>query len=185
VRRLTSIACLVALLLAIAGGARAQDFKQKYVGKSSCAPDIQSDRPDFSLRLDKTRNTYLINRNFSDAKVLLIVQLKGENDKCGAIRDAVAIRHIAKEFQFSCFDPSAPGEVVVGTRNANDTRINGIAIEAWRIDIAKQTFHKATSKVNCTNESYAGSDDGSDLVEEAKKRASQGEAKEPGHGSQH
>ena len=89
------------------------------------------------------------------------------------IRDAVAIRRISKEFQFSCFDPSAPGDVVVGTRNANDTRTTGMAIEAWRIDIVNQTFNKTTDKVSCTNESYAGSDDGSDLVDEAKKRASQ------------
>ena len=170
---MTLFPCLVATLLAVAGSVRAQDVKQKYVGKSSCAHDIQSDGPDFGSRLDKTRNTYLINRNFPKVKVLLIVQLKSENDKCGVIRDVVAITRIAKEFQFSCFDPLARGDVVVGTRNGNDTRIMGMAIEAWRIDIVNQTFNKTTDKVSCTNESYAGSDDGSDLVDVAKKRASQ------------
>ena len=171
--RLTLFPFLVAALLAVAGGVRAQDVKQKYVGKSSCAHDIQSDGPDFGSLLDKNRNTYLINRPFLRVKVLLIVQLKSKNDKCGVIKDAVAITSIAKEFQFSCFDPSAPGDVVVGTRNGNDTRTTGTAIEAWRIDIVKQTFNKITNKVSCTSESYAGSDDGSDLVDVAKKRASQ------------
>jgi hypothetical protein len=173
VTRLTLFPFLVAVLLAVAGGVRAQDVKQKYVGKSSCAHDIQSGGPDFGSLLDKSRNTYLINRNFPTVKVLLIVQLKSGNDKCGVIRDAVAITRIAKEFQFSCFDPSAPGDVVVGTRNGNDTRTTGMAIEAWRIDIVNQTFNKTIDKVSCTNESYAGSDDGSDLVDAAKKRASQ------------
>lgn len=183
--KLIVAACLVALLLAFADDAGAQGPKQQYVGKGSCAPDLHSDRPDFSSRLDKIRNTYLISRNFSNSKVLLIVQLNGENDKCGVIRDAVTIRHTAREFQFSCFDPSAPGEVVVGTRNANDTRVTGIAIDAWRIDIERQTFTRTAGRVSCTIESYAGSDDGSDLVDEAKKRASHGDPKEPGHGSQH
>lgn len=181
--RMTLVFCPFALLLAMGSGASGQDFKQKYVDKSSCAPDIQSDRPDFSSRLDKTRNTYLINRNFPNAKILLIVQLKNENDKCGVIKDVITIRRIAKEFQFSCFDPSAPGEVVVGTRNANDTRTTGTAIEAWRIDRVKQTFNKTSDKVTCTTESYAGSDDGSDLVDAAKKRASQGVTKERDHSS--
>lgn len=171
--KMTLFPYLVALVLVASGSVRAQDVKQKYVGKNSCANDIQSDRPDFGSMLDKSRNTYLISRAFSKVKILLIVELKSESDKCGVIRDAVAITRIAKEFQFSCFDPLSPGVVVVGTRNGDDTRTTGIAIEAWRINIVKQTFEKTTNKVTCTNESYAGPDEDSDLIQDAKKRASQ------------
>lgn len=170
--RLTFVAWLATLLFGLSNGAIAQDYKHRYVGQSSCAPEIQSNRPDFSARLDKSRNTFLVSRSFSHVKVLMIVQFKGGNYKCGMILDAVTIRHLSKEFQFSCVDPLAPSDVVIGTRNGDDTSETGIAIEAWRVDLPKQAFEKASDKVSCTNESYAGSDDGSDMVDEAKKRTS-------------
>jgi len=36
--------------------AQAQDFKQRFVGKSPCASDMQSEHSDFSLRLDKNQD---------------------------------------------------------------------------------------------------------------------------------
>jgi len=48
-----------------------------------------------------------------------------------------------------------------------------IPAEAWQIDLKGLTFKKTRDKVSCINESYAGSDDGSDLVDAAKKRAVQ------------
>jgi hypothetical protein len=160
-------------LLATGGIARAQDFKQRYVGKSSCATDIQSDLSDFGLRLDKTQRTYLIQRRFSDAKIAIIVQYKDENDKCGVIRDVVQVRRASKYFEFSCVDPQAPGDVLIGTsiRNGNVQPVT--AIEAWRVDLKEQKFVEVRHKVRCAIENYAGEDDGSDLVDEAKKRAAQ------------
>lgn len=152
---------------------KAQGVKDRFVGKSPCAPETLSKRPDFSMRLDKTQRTDLVNRNLSHSKVLLIVQYKDGVDTCGVILDAVEIRNMSEDFQFSCFDPLTPEGVVVGTRNTNDSRITGIAIEAWRIDSKQLTFKKDSHKVKCSYESAAGVDDGSDLVDAAKKRAAQ------------
>lgn len=106
-------------------------------------------------------------------KILLIVQFEDETDTCGVIRDVVQIRRISKDFEFSCVDLQAPADVVVGTSRRNGSIKPVTAIEAWRIDLKEQKFIETRHKVTCTMESYAGEDDGSDLVDEAKKRASQ------------
>jgi hypothetical protein len=49
---------IVVLLLATAGVASAQDFKQRYVGKDPCALKLKGDY-DFSFPPDKTRNSEL------------------------------------------------------------------------------------------------------------------------------
>ena len=153
--------------------AKAQNVKDRFVGKSPCAAETLSERPDFSIRIDKAQRTDLVNRNLPNSKVLLIVQYKNEADHCGVILDAIEIQNMSKDFQFSCFDPLEPGAVVVGTRNTNDSRVTAVAIEAWRIDLKKETFNKDRHKVKCSYESGAGEDDGSDLVDAAKKRAAQ------------
>ena len=165
--RLRSAVALAALL-ATAAVAQAQDIKQRFVGKSPCAPDIQSEHSDFSLRLDKSRNTELLYRNMADAKVLLIVQYVQQD--CGVIRDVVQVIHPAKNFEFRCFDPQAPNDVIIGTsiRKYGDVKLVS-AIDAWRIDLKEQKFIETSHKVTCSAEGWAGEDDGSDLVDEAKK----------------
>jgi TonB family protein len=170
VNRLRSAAVLVALL-ATAGVAQAQDFKQRFVGKSPCATDIQSEQSDFSLRLDKTQALTLLYRNLSTAKVVMIIQPNGSGDHCGVIRDLVQIIHMAKDFEFRCFDPQAPADVILGTSIRKGSTKSVTAIDAWRIDLKEQKFIETHDKVTCTPEGWAGEDDGSDLVDETKKYA--------------
>jgi hypothetical protein len=175
VNALRSTAVLAALL-ATASVAKAQDFKQKYVGKSPCSPDIQSEFSDFGLRLDKTQNLTLLYRDLSKVKpkvrIVMIIQPRAENPGCGVIRDVVQITHIAKNFEFRCFDPQAPTDVILGTAIRKFGSIKPvIAIEAWRIDLKEQKFLEIHHKVVCSADGWDGEDDGSDLVDEAKKYA--------------
>jgi len=168
--RLRSAAVLVALL-ATAGVAQAQDFKQRFVGKSPCATDIQSEQSDFSLRLDKTQALTLLYRDLSTIKVVMIIQPNGSGDHCGVIRDVVQITRIAKDFEYQCFDPHAPTDVILGTSIRKGSTKSVTAIDAWRIDLKEQQFIETHDKVTCTDEGWDGEDGGSDLVDAAKEYA--------------
>ena len=96
--RLRSAAVLVGLLTA-AGVAQAQDFKQRFLGKSPCAPEFQSEHSDFSLRLDKTQDLTLLYRDLLAVKVVMIIEPNGSGDHCGVVRDVVQITRIAKDIQ--------------------------------------------------------------------------------------
>lgn len=154
---------------------RAQDFKQRFIGKSPCAPDIQSEQSDFSLRLDKVRNTELRYRDMGSAKVVLIVQYKEPGDTCGIIRDVVQITRAAKHFEFRCFDRQAPPDVILGTAIREYGSMKLVtAVDAWRIDLKEQKFVETHHKVVCSADGFDGEDNGSDLVDEAKKYAAHG-----------
>ncbi len=168
--RLRSAAVLFGLL-AVAGVAQAQDFKERFVGKSPCAPDIQSEFSDFSLRLDKTQDLTLLYRDLSAVKVVMIIEPNGSGDHCGVVRDVVQITRIAKDIEFRCFDPHAPTDVTIGTSIRKGSTKPVTAIDAWRIDLKEQKFIETRDKVTCTAEGWDGEDDGSDLVDEAKKYA--------------
>jgi hypothetical protein len=178
VKRVKTIVVLAGLLAtAIVTKAQAQDFKQRYVGKGPCAPDLQSEYSDLSMRLDKTQGLELYQRRWDRLQVLLIVQYRDQNDGCGVIRDAVRITHLArhKHFEFRCFDAQAPTDVVVGTviRGYGNTKLV-TAIEAWRIDLKQQTFVEVHHKVVCSADGFDGEDDGSDMADDAKKYAAHG-----------
>jgi hypothetical protein len=168
--RLRSAVVLVALLAA-AGVTQARDFKQRFVGKSPCAPELQSEHTDFSLRLDKTQRTTLLYRNLSRRKIIAIVQPTGDIEHCGVIRDLVEITHVAKDFEFRCFDPQAPTDVIIGTAKRNGSIKPITAIDAWRIDLKEQKFVEIRHKVVCSADGWGGEDDGGDMVDEAKKYA--------------
>jgi len=168
--RLRSVVVLVGLL-ATAGATQAQDFKQQFVGKSPCAPDIQSKQSEFSLRLDKTRDSTLLYRDLSKVKIVVIIEPSSSGDHCGVIRDVIQITHIAKDFEFRCFDPQTPTEVIIGTSIRRGSTEPVTAIDAWRIDLKTQKFIETRDRVICADDSWAGDDDGSDLVDEAKKYA--------------
>lgn len=162
------------ICLAVVGGARAQDVKQRYVGKSPCASDLQSEQPDFSLRLDKAQKTTLLYRDLSKVKIVMITQPTGDISQCGVIRDLIQITHVAKDFEFRCFDPQAPTDVIVGNAIRNGSIKPVTAIDAWRIDLKEQKFVPVSHKVTCSAEGWDGEDDGGDLVHEAKKYAAHG-----------
>jgi hypothetical protein len=174
----------VCIFLAMMSGAEAQTFKERYLGKSSCDRDIQSRRPDFSMGLDRTQRTYLVHRYLSDTKILLIVQLQGESDRCDVIRDLIEIRDPSKEFEFSCVDSKVSSDVVIGTSKRRDSMEPLTAIEAWRIDLKENTFNRITHKVRCINENPLDSEDRGDLAEQAKKRADQQKPSEQGSTTQ-
>ncbi len=177
-----SIAAL-ALLLALASVSRAQDFKREYVGKDSCALKLKGDY-DFSLRLDKTRNSELRALDKGTASIVMIIEYRHDGPACGVIRDVVQItvndKHFDepfrdKHFEFRCFDPQAPTDVVIGTILREYGNVKLIpAIEAWRIDLQGQKFVETRHKVVCSADGWAGEDDGSDMVDEAKKYAAHG-----------
>lgn len=164
-------ALVLAGLLAIASHANAQDFKQRFVGKSPCAPDIQSEHSDFGMRLDKTENTRLLYRDLSNVKILMIVQPTANEGRCGVIADVVRITHIAKDFEFRCFDPQAPTAVIIGTAIRHGSTKLVTAMDAWRIDLRQQKFIEVSHRVTCSADGWAGEDDDGDLVDEAKKYA--------------
>ena len=157
--------------LATAGVAQAQDFRQRFVGKSPCATEIQSELSDFSMRLDKTQDLTLLYRDLSNVKILMIIQPRIPSDGCGVIRDVVQIARITKDFEFRCFDPQAPADVIIGTSIRKGSIKPVTAIDAWRIDLREQKFVETRHKVTCSAEGWAGEDDGDDLVDEAKKYA--------------
>lgn len=169
-------ALVLAGLLATAGVAKAQDFKQRFVGKSPCASDIQSEYSDFSLRLDKSQKLDFVQRMWDELTVLMIVQYKTTG--CGVIRDVLHIsqsasQESAKHFEFRCFDPHAATDVVIGTiiREYGNVKLV-TALDAWRIDLKEQRFVQTHDKVVCSADGFDGDDDGGDLVDEAKKYAS-------------
>ena len=164
-------ALVAVLLLATARVTKAQDSKQRFVGKSPCAPDIQSEQPDFSLRLDKTQKTTLLYRDLSRVRIVMIIQPAGDINHCGVIRDVIQITHIAKNFEFRCFDPQAPTDVVIGAATRNGGIKPVTAIDAWRIDLKERKFIETNHKVTCSADGWGGEDDGSDMVDEAKKYA--------------
>jgi hypothetical protein len=162
---------MFSVILLLAATASSQENREKYVGRSSCDAELQPHGADFGMRLDKTQRTYLEYRNLGKTKALLIIQYQAEGEKCGVIRDVVETRDLSRDFEFSCTDLRKPSDVVVGSSKRKDKRETVPAIEAWRIDLKALTFNLISRKVSCTNESYTGQDDGSDLVDAAKKRA--------------
>src|SRR6266851_5909435 len=108
-------AIVLAGLLAITSVTKAQDFRERFVGKSPCAAGLHSEQPDFSLRLDKTQKLNLLYRGLTKAKIVMIIQLSDDPGHCGVIRDLIQINHVATDFEFRCFDPEAPTNVIIGT----------------------------------------------------------------------
>jgi hypothetical protein len=168
---------ILAGLLATAMIAIAQDFKQQLVGKSPCSPDLQTEHSDLSFRLDKLHNTELRYRDMGKARILLIVQFTHDGPPCGIVRDVVQIKSLPKDkhFEFRCFDAQAPMDVVVASVRREYGNVKLVtAIDAWRIDLKEQRFVETRHKVVCSADGFGGEDDGSDLVDEAKKYAAHG-----------
>lgn len=173
--RLRAVVLILVGLAAIPGVTQAQDFRQRYVGKAICAPELKSEYSDLSMRLDKKQGLELYQRRWKKVHTVLIVQ-NGQNS-CGTIKDVVQttpnLKH--KHFEFRCFDAQSPLDVIVGTivRQEGNTKLLQ-AIEAWRIDLKKLTFVEVRHKVVCSADGFGGEDDGSDLMDEAKKYAAHG-----------
>jgi TonB family protein len=168
---------VLALFLAASSVSRAQDFKQTYIGKDPCGPEVKGQYGDFSLRLDKIRNSELRALDNGNTQTAMIIEYKKEGSACGIVRDVVQITHLAKHkhFEFRCFDAEAPTDVVVGTvvRGYGNVKLV-TATEAWRIDLKEQKFVETHHKVVCSADGWDGDDDGGDLVDDAKIYAAHG-----------
>jgi len=158
------------LAIVIAG---ADDLRSKYLGQSSCVSELQSHR--FNIRLDKKQNAYLATRQLNGRAVAMIVQYEKDKDECGVIRDIVQTQKADASFSVECVDPNSPNAVAVGTRQRNDRRLSGRAIEAWSVDLKDLRFVRISGPVTCSSwRSYAGSDQGEDLASWAEQRSAQG-----------
>src|SRR5882762_8954922 len=140
---------LLSGILAMTTASHAQDFRQRFVGKSPCVADLKSEQPDFSLRLDKAQKTTLLYRDLSKSKILMIVQATGRDpEHCGIIRDIVVLHRTQEDFEFRCFDPQAPTDVIVGTAIRKGKTKPVSAIDGWRIDLKNQRFVETQDKVS-------------------------------------
>jgi hypothetical protein len=178
-RRMTKLKYLIVLIGFLAAArlatAAQDDLRRKFVGKSPCALEFQSKHSDFSLRLDKTEKTTLLYRDLSKVKILMIVQPTGDdNDHCGVIRDLIQITHVAKDFEFRCFDPQAPTDVVFGTSIRHGSTKLVSAIDAWRVDLKTEKFVQTQHQLVCSADGWDGEDDGGDMVDNAKTYAAHG-----------
>jgi hypothetical protein len=163
-------------VLATAGVTKAQDFKQQYVEKDPCTLHLKGEFGDFSLRLDKTRCSEIRALDLGKTTIVMIVEHKN-GSACGVIRDVVQITHVrdGEHPEFRCFDAQAPSDVVVGAvvRAYGNVKLV-TATEAWGIDLKEQKFVQTHHRVVCSADGWSGEDDGSDMVDEAKKYAVHG-----------
>lgn len=167
------ISVVIFVMTLAAGGALAKtdELRQKYVGTSNCAAELQAASGFYSIRLDKTQKAYLIAYELKDRNILTIVQYEKDGDQCGTIRDVVQSRTPASSYVWECSHRVAPSDVVVGTWPANHPSVSGRATEAWRIDLKGLKFNPISDPVSCVVRGGTGSDDGLDLTDWAKKRA--------------
>jgi len=142
----------------------AGDLHAQYVGKSSCTRELWGSTGNYGLRLDKTQNAYLAAHTVQGKNILAIVRYDKEGDRCGVITDLVEAVTTQNYFEFVCVDCGAPSDVVVGTWPENDNSSSATAVEAWRIDLKQLAFTRVSRRVRCVRRSYAGSDEGEDLV---------------------
>jgi len=142
----------------------AGDLHAQYVGKSSCTRELWESTGNYGLRLDKTQNAYLAAHTVQGKNIIAIVRYDKEGDRCGVITDLIQAVTAQNHFEFVCVDCDAPADVVVGTWPESDNSSSATAVEAWRIDLKRLEFTRTSRRVRCVRLSYAGSDEGEDLV---------------------
>jgi hypothetical protein len=158
-------------LFMVAGGAKATDLRQRYIGRSGCAAVVNSPGGHYGIRLYKEKRAYLEAHEFKNETLLAIVQRSSDTDECGIIRDVVRSGQGDSSFVFECVDRRNPAAVVVGTWPAEHPSVSGPAVEAWRINLQELRFVRLHARVSCSAGDYAGSDEGDDLADLARKRA--------------
>lgn len=159
------------LILLSAPFSIAINVRQEYAGKSSCSPGLERGIGSYGIRLDKSQKARLEARTNDGRDVLMIIQYSEEGDECGVVRDIVQSRDHKAVFVFECVNPKSPSALVVGTWPVGSKQTSGPALESWQIELNGLEFVPLTGRVNCISRSFAGNDDGSDLVIWAKQRA--------------
>lgn len=148
---------------------RADNLRQKYVGRSGCTAQFKLALNHEGIRLDKSQRADLEAYAFKGETILVIVQHASDGDQCGVIRDAVSFPQPNYPV-WECVDTRHPSSVVIGTWSAKHRGVSGPAIESWDVDLSKLRFIPLHTPVTCRSRSYAGADDGGDLATWAKKR---------------
>jgi len=165
------------LVFLVATWANATDLRQKFVGQSGCATEFKSVQNRSGIRLDQNSRTFLRQYQFKSGTILIIVQHGGDSDACGTIRDVIESKPTDTSFVWDCLDRTNPAAVVVGTWPSEHPSVSGRAREAWGIDLKQLRFHRLNLPVDCYAKSYAGPDNGDDLVKLARRRAKETKAK--------
>jgi hypothetical protein len=173
--RWCGVLALLASQLVLAGTPALQ---QKYIGQSSCTPELKNGVGSFGVRLDKKQIARLEAHAINGKKILVIVQYQKEWDECGVVKDIVEATHDDTDFIFECMDEKNPGAVVVGTWRT--PRIKDRSLESWRIRLDGLTFVRTRRPLRYVPQTLEGNDDGSDLVDWARKRVSRGKV-QAGH----
>jgi hypothetical protein len=163
------LACFIMFL--VAPFAKANDLRQKYVGRSGCTPELNSSVNDYGIRLDKNQRARLEAHAFKSETILTIVQYSSDADKCGIVRDVIASQHTDSSFVWECLNKRDPLAVVVGTWPAKHPSVSGPAVEAWEIDLKRLRFARLNVPVACDSGNYAGSDESGDLATWVERRA--------------
>ena len=169
--------CVTIWLFAVSVAGR-EEPEHKYAGLNGCAPEFKRAPGTYSIRLDNRHRTRLAVHTVNEKNVLTIVQYEDDNDHCGVVRDAVQSDNPGNFFEFDCTDRGRPSLIVVGTRPERDPNVSGRAIQAWQVDLDTLRFIPDHEEVTCIRKSYAGNDEGDDLVTWARQR-SEKQSKKP------
>lgn len=168
-RRISLICSIVLIFLLSPTRLSAQ---QKYIGLTLCSADLQSYHSTFGVRLDGRQHAYVEYREMPTTRLVMIVVLRGVNDKCGTIRDVREFHYSRAQFDEECIEDLHPENVVVGffdpkfdqNHPERGARMRGPAIQSWRIDLNNLKFSPTFGNVTCVVENLAGDDDGNDLA---------------------
>jgi len=161
---------ILSLLFGHIALAQIANLKQEYVGKTSCSPGLEKGPGSYGIRLDKKQVARLEARTVKGKKALMIVQYQKEWDDCGVVMDIIEAAHDDTDFIFECMDDHDPGAVVVGAWRT--PRISGRSLESWRISLNGLSFVRIHRSLRYVPQTLRGDDDGSDLVDWARKRVS-------------
>jgi hypothetical protein len=157
--------------------ANGTDLRQKYVGRSGCAPEFKPSLNRYGIRVDKDTGTFLEAYEFRTGTTLVLVQHRTDKDTCGTIRDVIQSQPTDRSFVWECLDKRNPSAIVVGTWPSEHPSVSGPAIEAWRIDLKQLRFYRLKVPVVCDAGNYAGPDNGDDLANLARKRTAEQKTK--------
>jgi len=159
---------LALLFVGLAVSIARSDASQKFVGGSSCRPELNGRMGRYGIRLDKKQSARLEARTVGAQRILMIVQYKKEWDACGIVKAVIQSSQNDASFVFDSVDDENPGVIVVGTWRTPE--ISGRSLESWRVYLDPLKFVPISRSLRFVPYFGAGNDDGSDLADWARKR---------------
>jgi hypothetical protein len=156
-----------------------EDVRSNFVGKDSCAPELNHVTTRYGIRLDSKQNAYLMAYRLKAANILTIVQYEKDDQNCGLIRDVVQSRDHHSSFVWDCRSRNMRSDVIVGTWPEKHPKVTGPPVEAWQINLKALKFEEVQAHVKCEAGNYAGNDEGGSLADWVRQRAATHHAKSP------